>query len=34
VHRDAVRRVWSEEVPRPYGRAPRATKVEAHAGFQ
>jgi transposase len=30
VHRDAVRRVWSEEVPRPYGRAPRATKVEAH----
>ena len=30
VHRDAVRRVWNEEVPRPYQRAPRPTKVDAH----
>jgi len=30
VHRSAVRRVWNEEVPRPYQRAPRPTKVDGH----
>jgi transposase len=30
LHRDTVRRVWAEEVPQPYRRAPRPTKVDPH----
>lgn len=32
LHRDTVRRAWAEEVPRPYRRAPRPTKVDPHKG--